>query len=232
MKKLLPLLLLTLALVLPGCSGGGSTTCTFSGLVPNATYLLVFPQTTSTGGTISVIRTANSSGVITLVNNGSCSGIVAVLATTANLALSASPSSIYLPSPPGTVAITGQSFDTTYGMPRVEYFDGSGFLVGSVYANSVAGGGTSLDATVPDLSAAYSGTYQIRVTNKTSQGYYSHTVGNATVQAWGRDRPDSDGDGWYDDQDCAPYDPYMATDCIETCGGTGNEPLTICDPNP
>jgi len=153
-----------------------------------------------------------------------------VLATTSNLSLSASPSSIDLESPPSTVTITGQSFDTTYGMPRVEYFDSSGFLVGSVYASSVSGGGTSLVATVPDLSNAYSGTYQIRVTNKTYQGYYSHRVGNATVEAWGRDRPDSDGDGWYDDQDCAPYDPYQYTGCSETCGGYGNEPLTLCGP--
>ena len=229
MKKIIPLLLLLLALALPGCSGGGSNSCSFSGLVPNGTYL-VFITNPNTGLATTHTRVASSSGTLSITTSLSCSNVVVVLATNSNNALSASPSSIYLPSPPTTVTVTGQGYDTTYGMPRVEYFDGSGFMVGSTYATSVSGGGTSLDASVPDLSGAYSGTYTIRVTNKTYQGYYSHTVGTSTVTAWGRDRPDSDGDGWYDDQDCAPYDPYMYTGCYETCGGYGNEPLTLCGP--
>jgi hypothetical protein len=228
MKKIMPLSLLLLVLAFPGCSGGGSSSCSFSGLVPNGTYL-VFITDPNTGLATTFTRVATSSGTLSITTSQSCSNVVVVLATTSNLTLSASPSSINLESPPSTVTITGSGFDTTYGMPRVEYFDSSGFLVGSVYANSVSGG-TSLVATVPDLTNAYSGTYQIRVTNKTYQGYYSHRVGTATVEAWGRDRPDSDGDGWYDDQDCAPYDPYMYTGCYETCGGYGNEPLTLCGP--
>ena len=229
MKKIFPLLLLLLVLALPGCGGGGSNSCSFSGLVPNGTYL-VFITNPNTGIAITLTKVASSTGTLSVSTTSNCSNVVVVLATNSNVALSANPSSIYLPSPPTTATITGQSFDTTYGMPRVEYFDGTGFLVGSTYATSVSGGGTSLDASVPDLSGAYSGTYLIRVTNKTYQGYYSHFVGTATVTAWGRDRPDSDGDGWYDDQDCAPYDPYMYTGCYETCGGYGNEPLTLCGP--
>ena len=230
MRKISPLLLLLFVLTLPGCGGGGSTSCSFSGLVPNGTYL-VFITNTSTNVALTLTRTASSSGTLTISANTSCANVVVVLATNSNIALSASPSSIDLNSPPSTVTITGSGFDTTYGMPRVDYFDGTGFLVGSVYASSVSGG-TSLGANVPDLSSAYSGTYMIRVANKTYQGYYSHTVGYANVTAWGRDRPDSDGDGWYDDQDCAPYDPYMYTNCYETCGGYGNEPLTLCGPIP
>lgn len=229
MRKISPLLLLLFVLTLPGC-GGGSNTCSFSGLVPNATYLVVI--TGSNGVPLNFTRVASSAGTISISTTASCSNVVAIPVINSNIALSASPSSIYLPSPPAMVTITGQSFDTTYGMPRVEYFDGTGYLVGSVFATSVSGGGTSLDAYVPDLSSAYSGTYTIRVTNKTSQGYYSHTVGTASVTAWGQDRQDSDGDGWYDDQDCAPYDPYMYTNCYETCGGYGNEPLTFCGPIP
>lgn len=227
MKKILPLLLLMSVFILPACSGGSSTTCNFTGLVANATYLVVF-NNPSTGIATTFTRVASSTGTISVSTNGSCSNVVVVLVTTSNLALTASPSSIYLPSPPSTATITGQSFDTTYGMPRVEYFDSSGYLVGSVYATSVSGGGTSLDASVPDLSYAYSGSYMIRVTNKTYQGYYSHIVGYAYVTAWGRDRPDSDGDGWYDDEDCYPYDPYQYS--CNTCGGYGDEPLTFCEP--
>ena len=113
-------------------------------------------------------------------------------------------------------------------MPKVDYFDGNGYMVGSVYASSVSGGGTSLQASVPDLSTAYSGTYQVRVTNKTSSGYYAHVVGTVTITAWGRDRVDSDGDGWYDDEDCDPWDPYLTNNCGgEVCGG-GQEPIYVC----
>ncbi|HKP81036.1 MAG TPA: hypothetical protein VJT69_03405 [Pyrinomonadaceae bacterium] len=40
-------------------------------------------------------------------------------------------------------------------------------------------------ASVPDLSSAYSGSYQIQVTNKTYEGYYAHTVGLAGISAYG-----------------------------------------------
>lgn len=226
MKKILLALLLSVCFILPGCGGGGSGSCSFSNLTPGATYLIFITQN---GVSITLARVASSSGTITVQTSVSCNNVVAVLATNSNLSLSASPSSIYLPSPPSTVTIAGQSFDTTYGMPRVEYFDGNGYMVGSVLATSVSGGGTSLQANVPNLSNAYSGTYQIKVTNMTYQGYYAHTVGMATVTAWGRDRVDSDGDGWYDDEDCAPEDPYLNTNC-GTCGGTGNTPLTLCEP--
>jgi hypothetical protein len=225
MKKIVLVLTLSLLLLLPGCGGSSNHSCPLTGLTPGANYLIFL--TGSNGIATTLTRVASSSGTITIQTSVNCSNVYAVLATNSNLALSASPSSIYLPGPPSTATITGQSFDTTYGMPRVEYFDGNGYLVGSVYANAVSGG-TSLQANVPDLSNAYSGTYQVRVTNKTSSGYYAHTVGTATMTAWGRDRADSDGDGWYDDEDCDPYDPYLTNNCGgEVCGG-GQEPITIC----
>src|SRR5215212_6975703 len=145
----------------------------------SATYLVVI-NNPNTGLATTFTRVSSSTGTLTVSTTASCSNVVVVQVTNSNLALSASPSSIDLENPPATVTITGQSFDTTYGMPRVEYFDGSGYLVGSTYASSVSGG-TSLDCYVPDLSSAYSGTYQIRVTNKTYQGYYSQRIGTATV---------------------------------------------------
>jgi hypothetical protein len=227
MKKILLLLLLSFVFILPGCgSGSGSSnTCFFSGLSPNSTYLFVFNLTG--GGTQSVIGVTTSTGSVVVIKpiNGACNNVQIILRLNSNFTLSSNPSSIDLTSPPSTVTITGQSFDTTYGMPRVDYYDGDGYLVGSAYASSVSGS-TSLTATVPDLSAAYSGSYQIKVTNKTSSGYYSHTVGTADVSAYGRDRLDSDSDGYYDDEDCDPYDPsrnVYCNDCPE------NPTAIICE---
>ena len=222
MKKILPLLLILFVLVLPGC--GGSNVCTKAGLTPNSLYQILINPGTAEFRTFTL--RSDAYGTISVTTTASCSDVQALPLTSSNLSLSASPSSIYLLSPPSTVTITGQSFDTTYGMPRVEYFDGNGYLVGSVYANSVWGGGASLTANVPDLSLVYSGSYQIQVSNKTSQGYYTHTVGTAEVSAYGRDRYDSDGDGYYDDEDCDPYDPYRNT----WCGGCPEDPTAIICP--
>jgi hypothetical protein len=231
MKKILIVLSLSLLLLLQGC--GGSSNCPpKTGLIAGATYRIYYthPVYPPPNGT-PVTRVASSTGSITApkIDNFPCDALQYVLVTNSNLSLSASPASVYLPAPPSTATITGQSFDTTYGMPQVEYFDSGGYLVGSVYANSVSSSGTSLETNVPDLSGVYSGTYQVRVTNKTSAGYYTAIVGSATMTGWGNDRLDSDGDGWYDDEDCDPSNPYV-TSC--TCGGTGNEPLTFCDDQP
>jgi hypothetical protein len=176
------------------------------------------------GGTQSVIAVTTSVGSAVVIKpiNGACNNVQIILRLNSNYSLSSNPSSLDLTSPPSTVTISGQSFDTTYGMPRVDYYDGDGYLVGSAYASSVSGS-TSLTASVPDLSAAYSGSYQIVVTNKTSSGYYSHTVGTADVSAYGRDRLDSDSDGYYDDEDCDPYDPSRTT----YCGGCPEDPTAI-----
>lgn len=213
MRKYLPLLLLLFVFILPGCGNRSSNTCSYHGLNPNASYLFVFDV--GNGATQQVVAMSDPFGTIIIprpVGAATCGSVTVVIRVNSNVPLSASPSSIDLTSPPSTATITGQSFDSTYGMPRVDYYDSDGYLVGSVYATSVSGS-TSLTANMPDLSSAYSGSYQIRVTNKTSQGYYSHTVGTANVSAYGRDRLDSDGDGWYDDEDCDPNDPYRNTFC-------------------
>jgi len=226
MKKILLISLLALAFVLSGCSGLMQY-CNYTGGPPNAPYLIVYSDYTVGSGTV------RPDGTFRVLKHGgeNCSQLRlrVTFGHNLNLALSASPSSVYLPSPPASGTVTGQSFATTYGMPRVDYFDNYGYLVGSAYATSVAGDGTSLQANMPDLSNAYSGSYQVKVTNKSDNGYYMDIVGYANMTGWGRDRPDSDGDGWYDDEDCAPYDPSFNYSCTETCGGTGNTPYELCN---
>lgn len=165
----------------------------------------------------------------------SCITIAVINGNNFGFALSATPSGADLNAPPSTVDITGPSnIDGTYGMPLVEYFDSYGYYIGSVYATSTSGG-TWLRAPTPDLSSVYSGNYQVRVTNIRSDGEYLDIVGSATLSCWGRDRPDSDGDGFYDDEDCHPYD-WSRWSCYEPppgdgggCGGGGlNGPQMEC----
>jgi hypothetical protein len=224
------LLGLTLFLVLLGEAGCEfefqiTNDCTKYG-TPRAPFLVKYPDGVEKRGTV------NDYGEFYVAKRGySCSQLVVTVGSDAGFALSASPASVYLPTPPASGTITGQGFDTTYGMPTVEYFDSNGYLMGTVYATSVSGG-TSLQANMPDLSNIYSGTYQVKVTNRRYDGYYLNKVGSATMTGWGRDRVDSDGDGWYDDEDCSPYDPSLNYDCSQTCGGYGNTPRYICNDQP
>jgi hypothetical protein len=150
----------------------------------------------------------------------SCATIAVINGNNFGFALSAAPDGADLNAPPSSVAITGPGgIDGTYGMPMVEYFDSNGYYVGSVYATATSGS-TWLTAPTPDLSSVYSGTYQVRVTNLRSDGEYLDIVGSANLNCWGRDRPDSDGDGWYDDEDCYPYDPYYWS-CSDPGPGDG-----------
>jgi hypothetical protein len=138
-------------------------------------------------------------------NHGDC-GYVFRIGNNFGFFLTASPSGVDLTAPPSSVAISGQGMSGAYGMPKVEYFDGDGYQIGTVTATWVSGDGTQLTAPIPDLSYAYSGTYQVVVTNAQEGGYYIDRVGTATMDCWGRDHPDSDGDGVYDEDDCYPWD--------------------------
>ncbi len=234
MKKIIILLLLTSVLTfgLPGCGGGPSgppppPPCIACGFLPNARVLVRY-----TDGLIIEWFADILGCAVYPKRNGDCGQVFPTINFGFNL--SASPSNINLNAAPSSATISGQGLNAAYGMPQVKYFDGDGYMVGATTATWVSGDGTQMVAPVPDLSYAWSGTYQIVVTNMQSSGLYSETVGSAWVSCWGRDRPDSDGDGFYDDEDCYPWD-YTRWSCYEPpagCGGNQNphmEQMPICD---
>ncbi len=210
-------ILLVLSLIFVGMGikcpkGGGSNQCS-SFCNVGSTYLIIYQD----GGCTRDREVACFAGSLNYPRDcyGSCNAYVREKRFFF-FSLTADPSGTDLNSPASSLTISGQGMDGSYGMPRLDYFDADGFLIGTVYASSVAGGGSSLQAPVPDLSLVYSGTYTIEVTNMSSEGYYTDVVGTATLNGWGRDPVDSDGDGVYDNYDCYPYDPSLWE-----CGGSG-----------
>ena len=100
---------------------------------------------------------------------------------------STNPAPVNLQAVPSSFGMTGSNLDTTYGMPRVEYFDAySGDVVGSVDATAVSGDGSWLQAPSPDLSYVYSGSYNILISNRQSDGSLSY-IGSSSVDSYGRD---------------------------------------------
>ena len=96
--------------------------------------------------------------------------------------LTASPNPLDSQLAPQPFQISGGSFDTTYGMPKVEYFDDFGNWVGEATATSVSGG--VMYGVTPDLGALYDGFYTLMVSNATADGWQAigytavYTVGN------------------------------------------------------
>lgn len=96
------------------------------------------------------------------------------------------PGAVDLQAPPATMDMSGSDLVTTYGMPRIEYRDPyTGALVAVTTATEVRKG-SSLTMATPDLSAVYSGTYNVFVSNVMADGSFE-TVGGATVDVYGRD---------------------------------------------
>lgn len=193
MKKILLIMVLCVAGFTAGCplSGGGCGVdyCCVNGQAYTP-FTAFYPDGYVYNGSIGI----NNVGTYSL-RGYNCSQISVLTGSNFGFGLSASPSSVDLNAPPAVFTITGQGMSGTYGLPKVEYFNNYGFLIGSVTATAVAGDGTWVQANTPDLSSVYSGTYQIRVTNMRSDGYYLELVGSAAIDAWGRDAPPDDGGG-------------------------------------
>jgi hypothetical protein len=218
--KILLLLTLCLVSVNLGCRPRRNTGCNYDYCCvngqPGTPFVARYNDGRTERGTIGPL------GVGTYPLRGQpCYTIQLMVGVNFGFSLTANPSGADLNAPPPSVTVTGPGgMDGTYGMPLVEYFDSSGYYIGSVHATATSGG-TWLTAPTPDLSSVYSGTYEVKVTNLRSDGEYLDIVGSATLNCWGRDRPDSDGDGWYDDEDCYPYDPNYWS-CDGGGGGGGD----------
>ena len=117
--------------------------------------------------------------------------------------------------------------NTSYGTPVVYFRDSTGMIIGYGTVTAVAADGTWLDAIPPDLSEAFSGTWSIDISNMATNGQYV-LVGTATMEAYGREPPDRDGDGVPDYWDCFPDDPSQSY-CGGGDGGGGTDPGG-CDP--
>lgn len=100
----------------------------------------------------------------------------------------ASPPYVDPASPPGTMTITGQDMDTTYGMPMVEYYDVNGNLFAQTQAFYVAPDGTSLTASAPDFSSCPTSQYLVVVSNVDPNGLLV-IVGSTTIDVFTPDPP-------------------------------------------
>lgn len=202
---------LLLSVTLMACTGLFNQ-CVRCGFVGGRTYNLSYPIGQNTQN--ERVATADSDGCVyfTKPSNSGCDAVVVYGIGVIRRVFFAAPSSIDLQAPPTSVTITGEAMSTAYGMPVVELRDSYGNLIDQRPAEEVGADGTWLRSTMPDLSTAYSGHCSLRVSNITWDGY-KEEIGVADMDTYGRDCPDSDGDGWCDQEDCAPYDPNLNSDC-------------------
>jgi hypothetical protein len=125
-----------------------------------------------------------------------------------------SPATIDANAPPATATLTGLGLNTTYGAPTVEFYDEFGTYIDGRAAIAVSSDGTWLEANVPSLTGAYTGSYTIVIVNATSDGS-REVVGTASVWIYGIDVP------------IMPPDP-VPDPCLE---GTPEGPAPECNVN-
>jgi hypothetical protein len=99
------------------------------------------------------------------------------------------PSSMDVNAPPATVELTGEGIQTTYGMPRIQFVNTeTGEIVGTTTASAVSANGTWVQAPIPYLGFAYSGSYVAVVHNVAADGSFVG-VGGDWVDFYGNDEP-------------------------------------------
>lgn len=161
---------------------------------------------------------ANDNGCVVVSTRGySCSQITAQPVRRIGIFFAA-PSSIDLQAPPPSITITGEAISTSYGMPKVQFYNEYETLVAEVTASDVAPDGSWLTAPTPGLGNVYTGQYSVEVSNVTPYGT-TEVIGAAQLNTYGRDRVDADGDGWYADEECDDNDPNVNPSAPPDCNG-------------
>lgn len=157
--------------------------CKPCGYRSGAQAVISFPKSS---GRPQITRVVDAGGCVTYSpsTNGGCNGTVTVIG--GNFTFFASPEYVDLQAPPATFSISGSGISVAYGMPKVQYWDDFGQLVGEMTASSVADDGTWLEAPTPYSGQAYSGRWTVYVMNRTWDGGVEH-AGSAIVYAYGRD---------------------------------------------
>jgi hypothetical protein len=102
-----------------------------------------------------------------LVSNGATQPLDCI---SVRLAFNMAPSTLDTFKPPATLQVYGSGISSTYGMPKVQLYDNGGNILAQITASSVAGNGSSLNATMPNVSTYHSDTYGVRVMNVQQNG--------------------------------------------------------------
>lgn len=176
-------ILILLSLVALASSTACITQCESCGHRANAQAVVSFPQGS---GRQQITRVVGGNGCVLYPadSQGNCNGTVTVIGGSFSFFIT--PAAVDLQAPPADFMITGSGMSTTYGMPKIQYWDEHGQLLGETTASAVANDGSWLQATTPDTSQAYSGNWFVYVLNIRWDGSLEH-VGSALVQAYGRD---------------------------------------------
>lgn len=156
-----------------------SDQCQKCGLPPNSQIVISYENNAG-----QVPRTSDGTGCVYYPpKNNSCAAVATPIG--GGFSFFASPASVDLQAPPTDFSISGSGISATYGMPKIQYWDDNGTMLGEATATYVASDGSWLEAITPDLSSAYSGNWNIHVFNRNSDGSLAH-IGTAPVEAYGR----------------------------------------------
>lgn len=224
-KILIALFLLT-TIAYQGCGGGG---CQFNA-PPGTTVRFAYTYTNTGCQTLRcpdtryLDRTANSQGIINYPpdEDGQCypSAKLTIVGRSFSPFGFSSAQSVNLQSYPSSLTFhSGAGVHSWYGMPLVQISDSLGNPVPAQVATDMGGDGSWVTINMPNMAGGYSGNYEVVISNRRSDGAYEQ-VGLAYLSTYGNDPADSDGDGYYDYEDCAPYDPTRNINCdpVDPCG--------------